>query len=62
MGLSRGLALLWKERSMAQLISYSKHHIDILVKIEGMTQWKLTGFYGYAHRTIHSMGWDLIKS
>uniref|UniRef100_A0A2C9VZD1 Uncharacterized protein n=1 Tax=Manihot esculenta TaxID=3983 RepID=A0A2C9VZD1_MANES len=47
-GFSGGLALFWKESSIASLISYSTHHIDVLVTIEGMTQFRLIGFYGYA--------------
>lgn len=51
-GFSDGLALFWKESSIASLISYSTHHIDVPVTIEGMTQFRLTGFYGYANRTV----------
>ncbi|KAJ9170090.1 hypothetical protein P3X46_018224 [Hevea brasiliensis] len=51
-GLRGGLALFWKENHMAKLISYSAHHIDVQVCIEGITTWHLTGFYG----------WDLLRS
>lgn len=45
-GTGGGLALLWKERNSARLLSYSKHHIDIEVTLAGSDKWRLTCFYG----------------
>ncbi|KAJ8767776.1 hypothetical protein K2173_020716 [Erythroxylum novogranatense] len=58
---SGGLILMWKEPNMARLLSYSNHHIDIEVIIEGMKRWRLTGFYGFPERQNRSQGWDLLR-
>ena len=41
-----GLALLWKEKDSARLISFSKIFIDVSVHVQNMPVWRLTGFYG----------------
>lgn len=61
-GIGGGLALFWKDVGMAKLISYSQHHIDVEVCIEGMASWRLTGFYGFPNRAQRSQGWDLLRS
>lgn len=49
-GRSGGLALFWKEKSSANLISFSKNHVDIRVLLDNMKPWRLTYFYGYPER------------
>lgn len=49
-GIGGGLALLWKDNGVANLISYSKNHIDIQVKLLGSDPWRLTFFIGFPER------------
>lgn len=60
-GRSGGLALLWKDRNFAQLISYSCNHIDIEVSIPGSPSWRLIGFYGYPERSQIRKSWALLR-
>ncbi|KAJ8755052.1 hypothetical protein K2173_016557 [Erythroxylum novogranatense] len=60
-GISGGLALLWKEKDMTQLLSYSRNHIDVMVCMEGFQRWRLTGFYGFPARHNRRMGWNLLR-
>lgn len=60
-GRSGGLCLMWKEMDQGKLLSYSKHHIDIEVKIEGMEVWRLTGIYGEPVRANRRKTWDLLR-
>ncbi|XP_042939401.1 uncharacterized protein LOC122274426 [Carya illinoinensis] len=46
-GLSGGLAFLWSEDVEAKVLSYTQHHISLLIQGEvGSREWVLTGFYG----------------
>ena len=45
-----GLVMLWEERDIASLISFSQHHIDISTRVEGKGQWHLMSFYGFTDR------------
>lgn len=57
-----GLALLWKGKNMARLLSFSQHHIDVEVHIEGMQIWRLTGYYGHPERNKRREFWNLLHS
>lgn len=61
-GLSGGLALFWKGRNIASLISYSHNHIDISVNNGDGKSWRLTGFYGFPNRNERKKSWDLLCS
>lgn len=52
LGLSNDLALLWNnDGSEVDIISYSKNHIDAIVRIvDGEAKWRFTGFYGVPDR------------
>lgn len=39
-----GLALLWKERDMVQLQRYSRNFIDVIISLEDLPKWRLTGY------------------
>lgn len=41
-GRSGGLALLWKAKDQADLLSYSQFYIDIKVHVADMITWRLT--------------------
>lgn len=60
-GFSGGIALLWKENHVGQLISYSTNYIDISVKIVGMLDWRLTCFYGFPERGRRIQAWHLLR-
>ncbi|XP_062103848.1 uncharacterized protein LOC133814961 [Humulus lupulus] len=60
-GRSGGLALLWKHKEEIHLLSYSLNHIDVVVRVEGMSEWRLTGFYGEPNRAFRRRTWDLIR-
>lgn len=46
-----------------ELISYSNHHIDTKVKMEGGNQWvRITGIYGIPEANQRHRTWDLIKN
>ncbi|VFQ64830.1 unnamed protein product [Cuscuta campestris] len=61
-GLGGGLALLWKRNNTAQLLSYSKNHVDIMVRLYGRQPWRMTCFYGFPERSRCSESWNLLRS
>lgn len=61
-GLSGGLALFWKGKNVASLISYSSNHIDISVNTGANENWRLTGFYGFPSRRDRLKSWNLLRS
>ncbi|MBA0556227.1 hypothetical protein Golob_026343, partial [Gossypium lobatum] len=46
-GQSGGLALLWKDRVDVSIQNYSRHHMDLLVRMENHNSTRFTGFYGH---------------
>ncbi|XP_019182124.1 PREDICTED: uncharacterized protein LOC109177267 [Ipomoea nil] len=61
-GVRGGLALLWRDRGVANLISYSKNHIDIQVNLPGSEPWRLTYYYGFPERNRRQQSWNLLRS
>ncbi|CAH9113540.1 unnamed protein product [Cuscuta epithymum] len=61
-GVGGGLALFWKTKNSAKLLSYSKNHVDIEVNISGTSPWRFTGFYGFPERNRRHLSWDLLRS
>lgn len=59
---SGGLEMLWKEDSQATLTGYSRNHIDIQVRGEDNTVWRLTGLYGESNRSQRHKTWDLLRN
>lgn len=59
-GKSGGLALLWKESVEVFLKSYSKGHIDCVIKEKGNV-WRFTGFYGQPQSYLRHFSWDLLR-
>ena len=60
-GRSGGLALIWNREVDIEIKSFSKNHIDAVVKEQGSNScWRLTGFYGHpeTHRRYES--WQLL--
>ncbi|MBA0711256.1 hypothetical protein Golax_010455 [Gossypium laxum] len=46
-GRSGGLALLWKDGVDVSIQNYSRHHMDLLVRMENHNSTRFTGFYGH---------------
>ncbi|XP_060969491.1 uncharacterized protein LOC133036775 [Cannabis sativa] len=61
-GRKGGLALFWKIYEEANLLSFSPNHIDVEVRIRGMSTWRLTGFYGEPNRRQRDQTWTLLRS
>lgn len=61
-GLSGGLSLFWKSKEMASLISFSRYHIDVIARVEGKPEWRLTGYYGQPDRSRRHESWALLRS
>ncbi|XP_031107562.1 uncharacterized protein LOC116012214 [Ipomoea triloba] len=61
-GVGGGLALFWRDKDVAKLISYSKNHIDIQVRLPSSNAWRLTCFYGFPERNCRQQSWDLLRS
>jgi len=48
-GRAGGLGLLWDKKVTLTLLSYSLHHMDAIVQLEGTGDtWRFTGMYGWA--------------
>lgn len=61
-GLSGGLALLWRKDTDVTLLSYSRNHIDVEVVLSGEdTKWRFTGFYGFPEHHQRHRSWDLLR-
>lgn len=45
-----GIALLWRHNNEVSLQSFSEHHIDVMVEINGWRKFRLTGIYGEPNR------------
>lgn len=62
MGLSGGIALLWKERWKVQVINFTRWHISALVQEEESgPSWQFTCFYGHPETGKRSSSWQLLK-
>ncbi|KAM6580301.1 hypothetical protein CsatA_004075 [Cannabis sativa] len=61
-GKKGGLAILWRDKSEAQLLKYSKSHIDLVVNIPGMASWRLSGLYGEPNRHLRHRTWTLLRT
>ncbi|PPD85534.1 hypothetical protein GOBAR_DD17534 [Gossypium barbadense] len=53
-GRSGGLALMWRGGMDVSIQSYSKHHIDSMVKLESNKNMGVRGFYGHANPNLRS--------
>ncbi|KAA3465450.1 reverse transcriptase [Gossypium australe] len=58
-----GLCLAWKTGMDVTLKSFSKWHIDVMVKEDSsQAEWRFTGFYGTPYSRDQNQVWDLLKS
>ncbi|KAA3462361.1 reverse transcriptase [Gossypium australe] len=57
-----GLCLAWKGGIGITLRSYSKWHIDVLIKEDGIQEeWRFTGFYGSPYVRNQNHVWNLLE-
>ncbi|KAK6152770.1 hypothetical protein DH2020_012409 [Rehmannia glutinosa] len=57
-----GLAMSWKDRDEAKLMSYSTNHIDLEIFGRDNSKWRLTGFYGFPERNRRRQSWDSLRT
>jgi hypothetical protein len=62
-GSSGGLVMYWNNGSDVTLKSFSRNHINVMIKNNstGPTEWRFTGFYGDPKRTARRRNWELLK-
>ncbi|XP_031090858.1 uncharacterized protein LOC115995850 [Ipomoea triloba] len=61
-GLSGGLAIIWKKEVELDILSFSRNHIDASIKSEiSISPWRFTGFYGCPERIRRKNSWNLLK-
>ncbi|KAL8474604.1 hypothetical protein ACS0TY_031161 [Phlomoides rotata] len=58
-GHSGGIIVLWKNSQVYSVLSYSHHHIDVLIH-NPMCEWRVMGFYGYPNRAERILPWNLL--
>ncbi|KAH9770133.1 hypothetical protein KPL71_012275 [Citrus sinensis] len=56
-----GLALLWNYESDISIISYSNHHIDVVVSEVNRKKWRCTGIYGHPKSMQKRHTWTLLR-
>uniref|UniRef100_A0A803PDL7 Reverse transcriptase domain-containing protein n=1 Tax=Cannabis sativa TaxID=3483 RepID=A0A803PDL7_CANSA len=61
-GRSGGISLLWQNSNDVKINSFSKNHIDCVVSLNGLANFRLTGMYGEPNRTQRRQTWDLIRT
>ncbi|KAA3461736.1 reverse transcriptase [Gossypium australe] len=62
-GTRGGLCLAWKDSIEVTLKSYSKWHIDVMVKEDRRKEeWRFTGLYGSPYVKDQDLVWTLLKS
>lgn len=60
-GMGGGLALFWRDSSIATLNGYSANFIDVNVTEDGKPPWHLTCFYGFPERSRRKQSWALLR-
>jgi exonuclease III len=60
-GKSGGLALFWKKQINAELHSFSRYHIDIIITEHDGFKWRFTGIYGEPATDKREKTWKLLR-
>lgn len=61
-GSKGGLSLAWKGELTVVLKSFSKWHIDVMIKEKDAQEaWRFTGFYGSPYSNNKRTSWDLLR-
>lgn len=59
-GHSAGITLMWRNKDEANLSSFSKNHIDLILLDKDGKKYRLTGIYGEPNRSKKKETWELI--
>lgn len=60
-GMGGGLALMWSNDVDVNIVSYSNHHIDTVVKSAKGLKWRCTGIYGHPEGPQKKHTWTLLR-
>ncbi|XP_062114673.1 uncharacterized protein LOC133825790 [Humulus lupulus] len=61
MGHSGGVAMLWRFKEEASLLSYGHNHVDMEMSLDGHPRFRLTGFYGEPNRHLREDSWRKLR-
>ncbi|XP_062088458.1 uncharacterized protein LOC133795019 [Humulus lupulus] len=61
LGHSGGVAMLWRNREDASLISYGHSHVDMELQLSDHPKFRLTGFYGEPNRSLREESWRRLR-
>ncbi|XP_074359807.1 uncharacterized protein LOC141699903 [Apium graveolens] len=61
-GRSGGVAILWQESDLVEVLGYSQNHIDVKINMENGSSWRLTGLHGESNRALRFRTWDLLRN
>ena len=61
-GLSGGLALLWKETVSVTILKDSSNFIDIVIVDDIIGHWRLTDYYSVPQRNRKRNSWKMLRS
>lgn len=53
--------MMWGEPLIVMLLSFSKFHIDTVLKYQNSADWHFTGFYGHPNRSCRLDSWRLLR-
>lgn len=56
------LFLLWKEEVNVNIQSFSTNHVDVLIRITGMEQFRVTRFYGFPDLNQRYLSWEMLRN
>ncbi|GAA0186338.1 hypothetical protein LIER_33626 [Lithospermum erythrorhizon] len=56
----RGLALLGNRDLDMEVLSFSSHHIEAVIKEDGADPWRIVGFYGHHEAAKRKLSWSLL--
>ncbi|XP_042942912.1 uncharacterized protein LOC122277098 [Carya illinoinensis] len=61
-GMSGGIALLWRETWQVKIINYTRWHISALIQEGDLgPTWQFTGFYGHPESAKRNSSWQLLQ-
>lgn len=59
---SGGTMLTWRDKNTAQVLGYSVNHIDVVIKLHNMIEWRLPGLHGEPNHSIRHNTWSLLRN
>ena len=61
-GASGGLAVFWRRGIDVGVKSFSKYHIDSVIKEEDGSEWRFTGVYGESKSDMKDRTWEMLRT